>query len=324
MQCVAILTLKTVRQRHHTLLLPTKSMDALLEEARDILGEELHKRCTLGWQISNVLADSSCMEAAEALAAVCMPKREMMMRLGVHEKSTEGEVATALLKAVKKAARDVLLWRCIGKHRGLDRSEALFRFCEEIVRGTRCDENVVTQLRNAWARITQDLQRARNPQDLTGFTGPRPAGPTLVMPGPVPSPQVAELPALADDNTYLKNSLDAILNDARHILFPTTGRADECRRRWNRSNEIIVESCVEIAKVLAALDESKKEQLQDLKTALQNVLLWHSVGSTLGLDSKKALVRHFEVVCAGFSNCNELVAKLTIELEEHDEWFMLG
>ena len=101
-----------------------KSLDALLEEAKDILGEELYKECRLGWSKNQELIVGSCLEAAEALAAVCKPKEELLEygRLqGFEENSIEARIAKELLKALKKAARDVVLWRSIGNALGLDR-----------------------------------------------------------------------------------------------------------------------------------------------------------------------------------------------------------
>ena len=149
------------------------------------------------------------------------------------------------------------------------------------------------------------------------FVGPRPAGPARVGPGPVSSPQVAELPAAAVDDTHLKRTLAASLEGAREIVGAE--RYAECVRRLRRSEELVVASCLEAAEGLAALgarkadirDRDKKEQLKAAKQAARDVLLWRCTGSALGLDSREALVRCFEETCR-HTNCDEnMVSQLT-------------
>jgi hypothetical protein len=143
------------------------------------------------------------------------------------------------------------------------------------------------------------------------------SGPAPVGPGLLGSPQVAELPVPADDDTLLKKTLAASLEGAREIVGRE--RYAEAVRRLRRSDELIVASCLEAAEALAALgvrkeelrDREKKEQLKAAKKAARDVLLWRCTGSALGLDSREALVRCFEEACR-HTNCDEnTVSQLT-------------
>ena len=82
---------------------------------------------------SNSYAASSCLAAAEAVAAVQVAKREL--------KNTEKEV----FKEANRAARDLFLWRCVGHKLGLDSRSALVRSFEAATHETDCAPHTVLQ-----------------------------------------------------------------------------------------------------------------------------------------------------------------------------------
>ncbi|CAE8643992.1 unnamed protein product, partial [Polarella glacialis] len=122
----------------------TKSLPAALDGAREIVGQQRYNEAIRRLLISDQMAAASALEASEALAALRVPKDEL------RDRETK-----ELLKAAKKAVRDVVLWRCCGSANGLDSREALVRAFEAATRQTSCDENTVSQLTNGYRRIRE-------------------------------------------------------------------------------------------------------------------------------------------------------------------------
>jgi hypothetical protein len=77
------------------------TLAASLEGCREIVRPERYAEAVRRLRRSEELVVASCLEAAEALAALGVRKEDLRDR----EKKEQ-------LKAAKKAARDVLLWRC--------------------------------------------------------------------------------------------------------------------------------------------------------------------------------------------------------------------
>ena len=123
-----------------------RTLGAALLGAREIVGWERYTECLRRLKRSDELVVASCLEAAEALAA-----------LGIRKEDVKDRERKEALKAAKKAVRDVLLWRCTGNALGLDSREALVRAFEEACRHTHCDENTISQLTNGYTRIRQEL-----------------------------------------------------------------------------------------------------------------------------------------------------------------------
>ena len=129
---------------------------------------------------------------------------------------------------------------------------------------------------------------------------PRPAGPAPVGPVPVPSPQVEELPAAAEDDTRLKRTLAASLEGGREIVGRE--RYAQAIYHFRRSEELVVASCVQAAEAVASLtmlkedlpDKVIKELCKAMMKDARDVLLWRCTGSSLGLDSKEATARIVE------------------------------
>jgi hypothetical protein len=134
-----------------------RTLGAALLGAREIVGWERYTECLRRLKRSDELVVASCLEAAEALAA-----------LGIRKEDVRDRERKELLKSAKKAVRDVLLWRCTGNEMGLDSREALVRAFEEAVRHTNCCENTVSQLTNGYRRIREEL--AGGPQPLVRRT----------------------------------------------------------------------------------------------------------------------------------------------------------
>ena len=131
-----------------------RTLGAALLGAREIVGWERYTECLRRLKRSDELVVASCLEAAEALAALGIPKEDVRDR--------ERKEA---LKAAKKAVRDVLLWRCTGMALGLDSREALVRAFEDACRHTHCDENTVSQLTNGYRRIREELAGGPPPKN---------------------------------------------------------------------------------------------------------------------------------------------------------------
>ena len=143
------------------------------------------------------------------------------------------------------------------------------------------------------------------------------AGPRHPAVGPGPG-ATAELPTFAVDNTHLKRTVAIALEGARLIVGPE--RYAECVRRFRRSEELAVASCLEAAEMLAALgvrkeelrgDRDKKEAVKAAKKAARDVLLWRSCGCELGLDNKDAMIRCFEEACRHTCCDDNTVSQLT-------------
>ena len=136
--------------------------------AREIVGLERYEECLRRLKRSDELVVASCLEAAEALAA-----------LGVRSKDVREKEMKAALKLAKKVVRDILLWRCTGNALGLDSREALIRAFAEACGHTHCDENTVSQLTNGYRRIREELaggpplrnRSAASPVDTTQVGG---------------------------------------------------------------------------------------------------------------------------------------------------------
>ena len=133
-----------------------RTLGAALLGAREIVGWERYTECLRRLNRSDELAVASCLEAAEALAA-----------LGIRKEDVRDRERKEALKAAKKAARDILLWRCTGNSLGLDSREALVRAFEEAVRlaaelafapGEQADSLFWS---NVWNRLSRVLRAAR-------------------------------------------------------------------------------------------------------------------------------------------------------------------
>ena len=131
-----------------------RTLGAALFGAREVVGWERLTECLRRLQRSDELVVASCLEAAEALAALGIPKEDVRDR-----------PRKEALKAAKKAMRDVLLWRCTGLALGLDSREALVRAFEDAVRHTHCDENTVSQLTNGYHRTREVLAGGPPPKN---------------------------------------------------------------------------------------------------------------------------------------------------------------
>ena len=131
-----------------------RTLGAALLGAREIVGWERYTECLRRLKRSDELVVASCLEAAEALAA-----------LGIRKEDVRDRESKEALKAAKKAVRDVLLWRCTGNALGLDSREALVRAFEEACRHTHCDENTVSQLTNGYRRIREELAGGPPPKN---------------------------------------------------------------------------------------------------------------------------------------------------------------
>ena len=129
-------------------------LGAALLGAREVVGWERYTECLRRLKRSDELVVASCLEAAEALAA-----------LGIRKEDVRDRERKEALKAAKKAVRDVLLWRCTGNALGLDSREALVRAFEEACRHTHCDENTVSQLTNGYRRIREELAGGPPPKN---------------------------------------------------------------------------------------------------------------------------------------------------------------
>jgi hypothetical protein len=134
-----------------------KSVTVTLQNVREFVGERRYYECIQHLLLSDEAAALSALEAAEALAALRVPKEDL------RNKPVEKE----LLKAAKKDVRDFCLWRSCGKVGGLDSRESLVRQFVAATQETACDENTVSQLTNGWERITEQL---------AGGPAPRPRG----------------------------------------------------------------------------------------------------------------------------------------------------
>ena len=131
-----------------------RTFGAALLGAREIVGWERYAECLQRLKRSDELVVASCLEAAEALAA-----------LGIRSKDVRDKERKEALKLAKKAVRDILLWRCTGNALGLDSREALIRAFEEACGHTHCDENTVSQLTNGYRRIREELAGGPRPKN---------------------------------------------------------------------------------------------------------------------------------------------------------------
>ena len=136
--------------------------------AREIVGLVCYEECLRRLKRSDELAMASCLEAAEALASLCIKVKDVR----------DPELKKAL-KLANKVVRDILLWRCAGNALGLDSREALIRAFEAACCHTHCDEHTVSQLTNGYRRILEELangasvrnRSAASPVDTTQVGG---------------------------------------------------------------------------------------------------------------------------------------------------------
>ena len=129
----------------------------ILLGARDVVGWDRYIECLRRLKRSDELVAASCLEAAEALAA-----------LGIRKEDVRERERKEALKAAKKSVRDVLLWRCAGNALGLDSREGVVRACEEACRHTHVDENAVSQVTNGYRRVMEQLAGGSPIANLTG------------------------------------------------------------------------------------------------------------------------------------------------------------
>jgi hypothetical protein len=139
-----------------------KSLADDLEGARNIVGDHHFNKALKHQRRSAQLAMASCSEAALGLAELCRVRKEDLR----DKEKKEG------WKKAKKAARDVLLWRCTGNVLGLDSREALVKCFELVCRHIQCDENTVAQLINGFTRIKEELAGGPPPKQRTAATKP--------------------------------------------------------------------------------------------------------------------------------------------------------
>ena len=131
-----------------------RTLGQALLEASEIVGWERYTECLRRLRRSDELVAASCLEAAEALAALGIRKEDV----------PRDRPRKQLLKRAKKAVREVLLWRCTGNALGLDSREALVRAFEEACRHATCDEDTVSQLTNGYLRMLDELAGGRPPK----------------------------------------------------------------------------------------------------------------------------------------------------------------
>ena len=137
-----------------------RTLGQALLEASEIVGLERYTECLRRLKRSNEHVVASCLEAAEALAA-----------LGNSKTNAHNRDQKEALKRAKKAVRDVLLWRCTGNALGLDSREAMVRAFEEACRHTHCDGNTVSQLTNGYRKIVEELKKSIDANLVDGAPG---------------------------------------------------------------------------------------------------------------------------------------------------------
>ena len=130
-----------------------RTLGAALLGARDVVGWDRYIECLRRLKRSDELVTASCLEAAEALAA-----------LGIRKEDVRERERKEALKLAKKSVRDVLLWRCAGNALGLDSREGVVRACEEACRHTHVDENAVSQVTNGYRRVMEQLAGGSPPK----------------------------------------------------------------------------------------------------------------------------------------------------------------
>ena len=137
-----------------------RSLGAALLGASEIVGLERYTECLRRLKRSNEHVVASCLEAAEALAA-----------LGNSNTNAHNREQKEALKLAKKAVRDVLLWRCTGNALGLDSRDAMVRAFEETCHHTGCDGNTVSQLTNGYRKIVEELKKSIDANLVDGAPG---------------------------------------------------------------------------------------------------------------------------------------------------------
>jgi hypothetical protein len=179
-----------------------KSMPGAFLSAQDIVGNvrmEEAIRCVL---LSNQHSATSILWAMHALAALNVPKLPV-----------KGREEKEAVKAAKKAARDLALWRVAGSCGGMDSKDAVVDVVTTAIAGAPgLDENTISQMTNGFCRLREELsgmwpqnKRAESPgregrSDQRGrglVPEPREAGPHEAGPvvGPDPTPAVANAAA---------------------------------------------------------------------------------------------------------------------------------
>jgi hypothetical protein len=127
-----------------------KTMGALLEGARNVVGNDRYRIALKHHIRSNELAVAAALEAAQALAALTI--RDPLLSRDKEKKEQ--------LKAAKKVTRDALQWRVVSVVLGLDSQAALVRGHAAATRNTNCDENTVSQLTNGYLRLMKTISGA--------------------------------------------------------------------------------------------------------------------------------------------------------------------
>ena len=197
-----------------------RALGGAVHGAKEIIGPERYAECLRRLKRSDALIVASCLEAAEALAA-----------LGIRKEDVRDRERKEALKAAKKAVRDVLLWRCTAIALGLDSREALVRAFEKACRHTHCDENTVSQLTNGYRRIREELAGGPGPPILTRMSperrtqGGSNSGQRLQQ---RPGPAAREAPTAAEDPKKVPvlfdpkgpNSSDPVLVQAPYACLP--------------------------------------------------------------------------------------------------------
>ena len=135
--------------------------------------------------------------------------------------------------------------------------------------------------------------------------------------GLVASVNIEMLPVLEDDTRLKKDLFESVaavrgtIGEERYAMVVL---------HLNASADLVMAACAKTAEALAALNmdkvelqnqRDKKELLKAAKKSVRDVLLWRSVGSVLGMDSREGLVACFENACR-YTNCDDnTVSQLT-------------
>ena len=127
-----------------------RNLPTHLHEVKELLGVNRYNEVIRYLNSSTTQIISSTVEAANALAV-----------LGSVTKSEVGPGGDQqeLLKAAKKAVRDLLIRRCFGITLGLDSKAAWVRSFEHCSHEAGCDINMVSQLTNGATRLKDELMQ---------------------------------------------------------------------------------------------------------------------------------------------------------------------
>jgi hypothetical protein len=190
-----------------------KDLAAALGGVRHIIRPEKMNEAIRRLLNSNRDAKSSVREVAVALAALNVPKKEL-----------PDKVTKDLLKAAKKAVRNVCLWRAAGTVMGMDSTEALVRAFQAATQGTDCDDNTVSQLKNGHRSVTDNHAAKAASQRAVGRRKDQATQ--------CDSPAGVELDAAQVAGTYNRTSprvLGTTLDPDAESLFHTEGGTSHLR-----------------------------------------------------------------------------------------------